>query len=65
MVRPQILVGGEIEGIVAKMLNKQFRIDQKGLFSSLGTGQGANKQKKTSVLRDVTQDHGTGLITYY
>jgi hypothetical protein len=43
MARPQILDGGEMKGIVAKMLNKQFRIDHKGLSTTLGTGPGANK----------------------
>jgi hypothetical protein len=66
MARPQIAEGGDclqIWRVAANILNKQSRTADKGSFSSLGVGLGANNSPyKISLLRKITKDLGLGQI---
>jgi hypothetical protein len=54
--------GLQIWRMVANILNKQLRIADKGLYSSLGVEHGANNAlpKKIILLRNVTKGLGFG-----
>jgi hypothetical protein len=65
MARPRVADGGyglQMWRVARNILTEQSRTADKGPFSSLGVGRGANNSSvyNTSLLRNVTQDLGIG-----